>query len=102
MVHAVLPRVERAKQVFFRRVPAGQTPGYPHSQGRGRYRSFAYPQVGAHGGACLDNGFLVLFKVSRLAVRWSRPLVGAPKTVTSSKEADGWYVCFSCAAGPTQ
>jgi putative transposase len=35
-------------------------------------------------------------------VRWSRPLEGAPKTVTISREADGWYVCFSCAEAPVQ
>jgi hypothetical protein len=29
-------------------------------------------------------------------VRWSRSLEGAPKTVTLSREADGWYACFSC------
>jgi putative transposase len=33
-------------------------------------------------------------------VRWSRPLEGALKTVTLSREADGWYVCFSCADVP--
>src|SRR5262249_28101552 len=31
---------------------------------------------------------------------WSRPLEGTPKTVTSSREADGWYVSFSCAQVP--
>jgi len=35
-------------------------------------------------------------------MRWSRPLEGTPKTVTLSKEADGWYVCFSCADVPVQ
>ena len=25
-----------------------------------------------------------------------------PKTVTVSREADGWYACFSCADVPTQ
>jgi putative transposase len=35
-------------------------------------------------------------------VRWSRPIEGTIKTVTVSKEADGWYVCFSCAEVPTQ
>jgi putative transposase len=29
-------------------------------------------------------------------------LEGAPKTVTLSHEADGWYACFSCAEVPTQ
>ena len=33
-------------------------------------------------------------------VRWSRPIEGTPKTVTISREADGWYVCFSCADIP--
>jgi putative transposase len=50
----------------------------------------------------LDNGFLVLSKIGRIAVPWSRPLAGTPKTVTISREADGWYVCFSCADVPVQ
>jgi putative transposase len=33
-------------------------------------------------------------------MHWSRPLGGTPKTVTVSREADGWYVCFSCADVP--
>src|SRR5260221_3222405 len=37
-----------------------------------------------------------------MAVRWSRPVEGRIKTVTISKEADGWYVCFSCAEVPTE
>ena len=75
-------RVDRAFQAFFRRVVTGETPGYPRFHGRDRYNSFTYPQVGEHGGARLDNGFLVLSKIGRIAVRWSRPLEGTPKTVT--------------------
>ena len=33
-------------------------------------------------------------------MRWSRPVEGTPKTVTISREADGWYVCISCAEVP--
>jgi len=40
--------------------------------------------------------------MGRSAVRGSRPRVGTPKTVTLSREADGWYVSFSCAAVSTQ
>ena len=50
----------------------------------------------------LDNGILVLSKIGRVAVRWSRPLEGTPKTVTISREADGWYVVISCADVPAQ
>jgi len=96
----VLTRLDRACQAFFRRVKAGETPGYPRFHGVNRYRSFTYKQFG--NGATLDNGFLLLSKIGRLAVRWSRPLTGTPKTVTVSREADGWYACFSCAEVPIQ
>jgi putative transposase len=44
----------------------------------------------------------VLSKIGRIVVRWSRPLEGTLKTVTISREADGWYVCFSCVEVTTQ
>jgi putative transposase len=96
----VVLRVDRAFEAFFRRLREGQTPGYPRFHEHYRYNSFTYPQVGEHGGARLDNGFLVLSKIGRLALRWSRPMEGTPKTVTVSREADGWYACFSCAEVP--
>lgn len=96
----VVLRVDRAFQAFFRRVKAGETPGYPRFHGRARFNSFTYPQY--DNGACLDNGFLVLSKIGRVGVRWSRPLEGLPKTVTISREADGWYVCIACADVPLQ
>jgi putative transposase len=98
----VVLRIERAFQAFFRRVQAGETAGYPRFQGRNRYHSFTYPQVDEHGSARLDNGFLVLSKIGRVGVRWSRPLDGTPKTVTISHEADGWYVIISCVDVPAQ
>src|SRR5215813_13345964 len=96
----VLARLDRAYQECFRRVQAGEHPGFPRFQGRNRYHSFTYKEYG--NGARLDNGFVVLAKLSRMAVRSSRPIVGTIKTVTVSREADGWYVCFSCAEVPIQ
>jgi putative transposase len=98
----VVQRVDRAFQAFFHRVASGETPGYPRFHGHNRYNSFTYPQVGEHGGARLDNGFLVLSKIGRIAVRWSRSIEGTIKTVTISRNVDGWYVCFSCADVPVR
>ncbi|MGH9637296.1 MAG: RNA-guided endonuclease InsQ/TnpB family protein [Candidatus Angelobacter sp.] len=100
----VLTRLDRAFQAFFRRVKNGEAPGYPRFQGSNRYNSFTYKQYGngATLDGSLDNGFLVLSKIGRIAIRWSRPLEGTPKTVTISHEADGWYVCISCADVPLQ
>jgi putative transposase len=38
--------------------------------------------------------------VGRTRIHWSRAIEGTSKTVTISKEADGWYVCISCADAP--
>jgi putative transposase len=96
----VLARLDKTYQAFFRRVQAGEKAGFPRYQGRDRWHSFTYKEFG--NGATLDNGFLVLAKIGRFAVRWSRTLEGTPKTVTLSREADGWYVCFSCADVPVR
>jgi putative transposase len=96
----VLARLDTTYQAFFRRLANGEKPGFPRFHGRDRSHSFTYKAYG--NGARLDNGCLILSKIGRIAVRWSRPIEGTPKTVTISKEADGWYVCFSCAEVPTQ
>jgi putative transposase len=96
----VILRLDRAFQAFFRRLKAGEKPGYPRFQGRNRYNSFTYPQYGD--GAVLDGGVLSLSKIGRIPIRLHRPLEGTPKTVTISREADGWYACISCADVPAQ
>jgi putative transposase len=96
----VLHRLDKTFQAFFRRVQAGERPGYPRLQGQDRYNSFTYPQVGAHGGAAVDGGMLTLSKIGRIRLRLHRPLAGTPKTVTIRREADGWYACISCAQVP--
>src|SRR5262249_6260392 len=68
----VLARLDRAFQAFFRRVKSGETPGYPRFQGSNRSTSFTYKHFG--NGATLENECLVLSKIGRSAVRWSRPL----------------------------
>jgi len=100
VLQEVLARLDKTYQAFFRRVANGENPGFPRFQGRNRWHSFTYKEYG--NGARLDNGCLALSKIGRIAVRWSRPIQGTPKTVTISREADGWYVAFSCAEVPVQ
>src|SRR5262249_28086218 len=82
----VLARLDKTSQAFFRRVSAGEKPGFPRYQGKDRYYSFTSKEYG--NGAKLANGFLVLSTSGRSAVRWSRPVAGTSKTVTVSREAD--------------
>src|SRR5262249_26923639 len=94
----VLARLDKTYQAFFRRVQRGEQAGFPRFQGRNRFHSFTFKEYGT--GARLDNGYLVLSKFGRIAVHWSRSIQGMPKTVTISREADGWYVAISCADVP--
>jgi putative transposase len=96
----VILRLDRAFQAYFRRVKNGETPGYPRFQGKGRYNSFTFPEYG--NGAVLDGGLLSLSKIGRIRIRLHRPLEGIPKTVTISREVDGWYASISCADVPIQ
>ena len=88
----VLRRVDKAMQGFFRRVKLGQKPGYPRFQGRNRYDSFTYPQAGF----ALAGNVLTLSKLGDIKVRLHRPIVGQVKTCIIKRDADQWYVCFSC------
>ena len=100
MLQDVVARLDKTYQAFFRRIERGEKVGLPRYKPASRYNSFTYKEF--DNGATLDNGFLVLSKIGHIAVRWSRPTQGTIKTVTISKEADGWYVSFSCADVPIE
>src|SRR5436305_2180500 len=74
----VLKRVEHTFAAFFRRVKAGQRPGYPRFKGRDRYDSFTYTQAGWK----LKDGRLVLTGIGRIKVKLHRAVQGTIKTVT--------------------
>ena len=94
----VLARLDKTYQAFFRRVQRGEKAGFPRFKGRNRFLSITFKEYG--NGARVDNGVLILSKIGRISVHWSRPLEGTPKTMTIAKEADGWYVAISCAEAP--
>jgi putative transposase len=94
----VLARLDKTYQAFFRRVQRGEKAGFPRFKGRNRFHSFTVKEYG--NGARLDQGVLILSKIGRISVYRSRPIEGTPKTVTISREADGWYVAISCADAP--
>jgi putative transposase len=90
----VVMRVDLAYQAFFRRVKAGEEPGYPRFKGKGRYRSLTYPQYG--NGVRLEGHTLTLSKIGAIRVKLHRPVEGQIKTVTLQKCGDKWHVSFSC------
>ena len=84
----VLRRLDKAFKAFFRRVKAGENPGYPRFKGRGWYKSFTYPQVGFK----LDGSKITLSKIGSIRIFKHREIEGKIKTCTIKKDHLGhWY-----------
>ena len=85
-------RVDLALKAFFRRVKAGENPGYPRFRGRGWYDSFTYPQKGFK----LNAGKLYLSKIGNIKIKLHRSIEGKIKRLTVRRAATGkWFACFS-------
>jgi putative transposase len=88
----VQERVDLAFKAFFRRVKAGEEPGYPRFRGRGWYDSFTYPQKGFK----LDSGKLHLSKIGDIKIKLHRQIEGRIKRLTIRRAPTGkWFACFS-------
>jgi len=91
VLQATLRRLSKAFDAFFRRVKAGDQPGYPRFKGKYRFASFCYPQSGFR----LIGDKLTLSKIGSCRVRLSREIEGRIKTCTIKRQADGWFVIFA-------
>lgn len=94
----VTRRVDKAFAAFFRRVregAAGKKVGFPRFKSKYRYNSVTLSQAGWKLPA-MDSGRLYVAGIGHLKLKWSRPIAGTIKTVTIKRDADQWYVTFSC------
>ncbi len=93
----VQERVDLAFKAFFRRVKAGESPGFPRFKGYGRYDSFTFKQSGFK----LDGERLILSKIGSIKIKLHRPISAEIKTLTIQRDSVGnWYACFSCECEP--
>jgi putative transposase len=93
-------RVELAFEAFFRRVQAGQKPGYPRFKSRFRYDSLTFKQYqnsfAVISGTKRHRGTLVLAKLGHVKMVLHRPITGKPKTAIVKRAPTGkWYVSIS-------
>jgi putative transposase len=90
-------RLENACKAYFRRLKAGEHPGYSRFKGRGRYASLTYPQW-EHGiKLTAQQKRLGMAKVGDVKIIYHRPLEGTPKTATIRRTATGtWCVTIAC------
>lgn len=95
---AVLKRLDRAFQAFYRRCKAGESPGYPRFRSRRRYDTLEFSFAGNAGGiAFTDAGRLRVQGVGHIKVKLHRPIpVGAALCEARITRRTGrWYVAVS-------
>jgi putative transposase len=102
---AAIRRLDEAFQGFYRRVKAGQKPGYPRFKGRGWWDSIEWTEKD---GARWDSvphpriTRVYLAGVGHVRVHQHRAVKGRVKTVTAKREAGRWYVMLSCDEVPVE
>ncbi|MFE2317724.1 RNA-guided endonuclease InsQ/TnpB family protein [Streptomyces sp. NPDC059441] len=96
---ATLRRLDKAFAAFFRRVKAGDKPGYPRFRGVNWFDTVDFPK---DGDGCrwdstpLDSVTRVRLQgVGHVKVNRHRPVVGKVKTVSVKREGKRWYVILT-------
>jgi putative transposase len=94
LLQVVVADVAKAYDAFFRRVKAGEKPGYPRFKGPFQFQSIGLKENG--NGFKIDGRRLKVSGIGRIAVRWHRGIEGTLKTPRLVRKVDGWYASFGC------
>lgn len=89
----VATRVDLAFKAFFRRVKAGDTPGFPRMKGDG-YDSFCYPDTGF----AINSKSVRLSKVGVVKAVIHRKIEGTIKTCTIKRQGQKCFATFAIEA----
>lgn len=97
----VLRRLDRAFGAFFRRLAAGETPGFPRFKSARRFDTLSWSFAGHAGGVHVRDGRLCLQAVGRVKVKWHRELPDGAvlrearvSRRPGGREGRRFYVCF--------
>ena len=97
-----LRRLDLAFQGFFRRVQAGETPGYPRFRPVHRFDSLTFPQPPAGGG--VRNGRIHVPGIGSIKLHQHRPIPGGArvKQVKVRREGRRWFAILACETVPAR
>ncbi|MGW4567848.1 RNA-guided endonuclease InsQ/TnpB family protein [Streptomyces sp. NPDC004561] len=96
---ATLRRLDRAFTAFFRRIKAGEKPGYPRFRSSKRFDTVEFPK---DGDGCRWDATphdpvtrVRLQGVGHVKVHQHRPVVGRVKTISVKREGRRWYLILT-------
>ncbi len=94
----VLAKLDNAFKAFFRRVKAGDTPGYPRFKSSKRYDSFDFFPITSL--TRKEKNRIFITSLGLVKANIYRPLQGIPKKATVKLDSTGkWWVSISCDIG---
>lgn len=93
---ATLRRLNKAFDGFFRRVKAGQTPGYPRFKGKARFDSVQWPKDGDGARWLPDHDRVYLQGIGQVKVTVHRQVQGRVKTIAVKRQGRRWMLVMSC------
>lgn len=100
---ATLRRLNRAFEAFFRRVKAGQKPGFPRFKGAGWFDTVEWPKdrTGCRWDSTVGQTRVYLQGIGHIRVHQHRDVFGTIKTISVKREGRRWFVVLSCDDVPT-
>jgi putative transposase len=99
---ATLGRLNRAFAGFFRRVKAGERPGYPRFKPAHRFNSVEWPRDGDGCRWQPDTRRVYLQGIGHLKVTVHRQVQGRVKTIQVRRDGRRWLLVLSCDEVPTR
>jgi len=91
-LQAVLIRLNRSFQNFFRRVKNGETPGFPRFKGRNRFNSLVFtPEAWK-----MQSNKVAISKVGSIRIKLHRELPENTGTMFLKQVCGAWYACINC------
>jgi putative transposase len=99
-------RLNLAFEAFFRRVMAGEVPGYPRFKGAGWFDTVTWPvdNDGCKWDSQPENPrqtFVRLQGIGHVRIHQHRPVQGRVKTLSVKREGTRWHLILSCDDVPT-
>ncbi len=99
---ATLRRLNKAFAAFFRRVKAGEEPGYPRFRAAHRFDTVDWPKDGDGCRWKPEASRVYLQGIGEVKATVHRPVEGRVKTVSVKREGRRWYLVLSCEEVPAR
>ena len=92
-----LRRIQRAFDAFFRRIKAGETPGYPRFRSKGRYDSFS---ADSGSFSVRPDGTIKIVGLGCIQLKTRTKWRGIPKELHVKRCGEKWVAQLVCDIGP--